>query len=339
VYAGLAVVRPHLLAVLLAGACANNAAAETDAATGTDTSTATSPSTGASTGGAADASSSSGAVDTGDSDATGTGAEVVPFSGSLRVMTFNVLCSFCDPTFPPWETRVPWIGDTLSRHDPDLVGLQEIVTADELTQILEAAPGYLPVYFEGAGGAYPDATVLFRASRFEPVQTGFYWLSPTPDDPMSTGFADGLQFPRLVTWTVLRQLDDGAQLYFATTHFDNNAPSQELSAPLVLERIAPFDGLPQVMLGDFNSRPDSEAYAILTGAGAFADSFHLAEAWSIETNAARRPAYDTSERIDHVLLRGTPWSVPSWTVDTWTYGAEASYVSDHFAIAAEVSTP
>jgi endonuclease/exonuclease/phosphatase family metal-dependent hydrolase len=141
---------------------------------------------------------------------------------------------------------------------------------------------------------------------------------------------------------VLRRTSDDAELFFATTHFDNNSPSQELSAPLVLERTPPAAaGRPIVLVGDFNSRPDSTAYATLMNAEEFHfdDAFALAPDWTMETNQAPAPAYDTTDRIDHVLLAGTAWQVERWIVDTWIYGPNDRYVSDHFAIAADLVAP
>lgn len=282
--------------------------------------------------------STTGEVASEDGLGTSTGDEVVTFTGSLRVMTFNVLCSLCDPTYDPWDERVPWIGDTIVRHDPDLVGLQEPVFPEEVDEILAVTPGYVPIYFDTPGQEYPDSTILYRESMFEPIEHGFYWLSPTPDVPHSRGFAEGFQLARLVTWTVLRRLEDDAQLYFAATHFDNNAPSQELSAPLVLERVAPFvETLPVVMVGDFNSRPDSVAYATLTGEAGFVDTFDIADVWRVEYNATRRPDYDTTIRIDHVFVAGADWTVPEWVVDLWRYGDNTLAVSDHWAITADLS--
>lgn len=263
-----------------------------------------------------------------------------PFPGALRVMSFNVLCSFCSSDFDPWDDRVPWIADTIARHEPALVGLQELTFAEEVDEVLAAVPGYAAIYWDpDEGAAYPDATVLYREALFEPVDVGFYWLSPTPDLPMSKGFADGFQLARLVTWAILRRLEDDAELLFATTHFDNNPPSQELSAPLVLERTAPLvQGRPGVLVGDYNSKPDSVAYATLTGGEplALVDAFELAPQWAVDSNMEPPLTYDTSTRIDHVLVTDDGWRATRWVVDTWVYGPEDNFVSDHFAIMAEL---
>jgi len=302
----------------------------------------TSSSGGTTTGASGSGGSSSTSAAT-EPDETGadTEGDVVPFSGDLRVMTFNILCSICDGTFDPWEDRVPWIGDTIVRHDPDLIGLQELVFDSEMEQVLAVAPGYAAIaYNAGQRSAYPDATILYRESMFEPMEHGFYWLSPTPDVPRSTGFIDTFQLARLVTWAVFRRVDDDAQLYFATTHFDNNAPSQTLSAPLVLDRTAPFaQTLPVVMVGDFNARPDSEAYGILTGAGGFSDAFQSAEAWSVDSNEEPAPRYDPSVLIDHIFTAGAEWSTTTWSADLWSYGDNDLPISDHWAVTADLQLP
>jgi endonuclease/exonuclease/phosphatase family metal-dependent hydrolase len=264
-----------------------------------------------------------------------------PLPDPMVVMTFNVLCSFCDDTYDPWLDRTAYIADTIARHSPDLVGLQELFKAEEVQQLLDLSPGYAALFYTDEISDYADATIWWRTDRYELIDSGFYWLSPAPDLPFSVGFASQ-QLPRLVAWAQLRELSTDAELLFVDTHFDNNSPSQELSAPLLLERTEDQAGaLPIVVVGDFNSRPDSSAYAILTegveGTGlALTNSFDLARTWSVESNQDPAPAYEPSSRIDHVFVAGGEWTVPWWTVDTWVYGASGLHTSDHFAIATEL---
>lgn len=139
-------------------------------------------------------------------------------------------------------------------------------------------------------------------------------------------------------WARLRAVADDAEFIFATTHFDNNSPSQELSAPLVLERTAALaDRWPVIMVGDFNSQPVDPAYATLTGA--FTDTFEIAGAWRSDTNLDPAPGYDPTQRIDHMFVAGAPWQARDWTVDQWGYGPNLHATSDHFAISVEVEVP
>jgi endonuclease/exonuclease/phosphatase family metal-dependent hydrolase len=286
-------------------------------------------------------------AETGESDTAETGGpppdlpEPPPTPEPMVVMTFNVLCSFCDDSYDPWEDRVGYISDTIARHEPDLVGLQELFTADEVQQLLDLNPGYEALFYSDETSDYADATIWWRADRYELVDSGFYWLSPAPDMPYSVGFSTP-QLPRIVAWAQLRELSSGAELLFVDTHFDNNIPSQELSAPLLLERTEAQAGeLPIVVVGDFNSRPDTTAYAILVGGAegsdfALTNSFDLAQSWSVDSNEDPPPPYDTDARIDHIFVAGGEWSVPWWVVDTWVYGDAQLHTSDHFAMAAQL---
>jgi endonuclease/exonuclease/phosphatase family metal-dependent hydrolase len=267
-----------------------------------------------------------------------------PFS----VMSFNVLCSFCGgDEYDTWDERLEYFADIFARYDPDLVGLQELSLAPEVDRMLERLPGRAAAFFRNPDSnfAYPDATVLYRTSRFEVRSHGYYWLSPTPEVVSSTGFADP-QLPRLVTWLELRDKQSHRSLYFATTHVDNNAPSQELSAPLILERTEAWSArMPIVLVGDFNSQPSDPAYQILIngadGHPPLTNAFDLADSWSVEHNQATEPAYDLDQRIDHIFIAPQPadWSVPEWKVDLHVYGPNSRYPSDHFAIFARLLAP
>lgn len=266
----------------------------------------------------------------------------------FTVLTFNVLCSFCDTAnYDPWADRLDAFDDVLARHAPDLFGLQELFTAAQVQEVADRVPGYGRVYFHDPAGQrlvdYPDATLFYRESLFELVESGAYWLSDTPDTAWSFGWANA-QFWRLVAWARLRHKPSGRELYAATVHVDNNHPNQDRSAPLLLARTAaPAATLPVILMGDFNSDPSTSAYATLVG-GVDGQGFKLQDAWSLAAqrellhNQSSTPAYAPEERIDHVFLGGpSPWKVERWRVDLYRYGAQQRYPSDHFAISALLS--
>jgi endonuclease/exonuclease/phosphatase family metal-dependent hydrolase len=337
------VLRRSGIAAVIVGAlaaCGDDRGASLSEGTGAADSTAAGSTTQAST-------SDSGGVDTSSTGTGTTGAPVFPL-GPWRVMAFNIMCETCTPEgFEPWDLRVPHIGDTVRRHDPDLLGTQELFNAFEVAEIEAEIPGYTSIWFAKPTPDdldYADAAIWYRTGMFEEVEHGFYWLSPKPDMPYSTGFA-APQLPRLVVWARLLAVAEGHEFVFATTHFDNNAPSQEMSAPLVLERTAALGAeLPVVMVGDYNSDPADLAYEILTqgvdGAGPrFDDAFVLAPDWRQDTNLDPVPSYDPAARIDHFFVTGAPWTAADWVVDQWGYGPDMMYTSDHFALSVELAIP
>lgn len=284
---------------------------------------------------------------TADGDTESEAVEYPWDDASLTVMTFNVMCSFChndQGNDEPWADRIPHFGDIITRHKPDLIGLQELTYAKEVPPILAVAPGYTAVYAKGlpkndlGWTAYPDATILYRSERFTLVESGHYWNSPTPDTEWAGGFNTSA-FWRIVVWARLKQVSDGREFYFVNTHFDNNTPNQANSAPLALSRLEPWAAAtPVIFVGDFNSKPDSEAYGILKN-GVDGQGFKLknirdlAPEVHIATNQTPDPAYDPANLIDHIWLAGPPsWTGSDWTVDMTTYGPNSVYPSDHFPI-------
>ena len=264
----------------------------------------------------------------------------------LVVLNYNVMCSFCkNSDFPQWEhswkVRVPWLADVVERYNPDLVGLQELNdlgiaegSPDEATQILGTTKWETYYYRSKLGDAfefdYPDACISWRKTRFELLETGQFWLSPEPDTAYSVGFAKGMQFPRLVVWVRLKDKASGREISFANTHFDNNSPSQELSAPLSLQRLATVAAkAPLIFCGDFNSAPKSKAYGLLTGGTPkLIDTYNIAKLQTQESNAKPTPAWSEPSRIDHVFVTES-LQCEKWSIDLWRYGQQQQAPSDH----------
>ncbi|MDF1564698.1 MAG: endonuclease/exonuclease/phosphatase family protein [Deltaproteobacteria bacterium] len=262
----------------------------------------------------------------------------------LSVLTFNVMCSFCpSPGLDDWQTRLPHLHEAIDRFDADLIGLQELFTEEDVDLFLDALPGHDAFYYvdpdPGSAplAASPDATVFWRRDRFRRVDAGVYWLSPTPDEAWSGGFADN-QIWRLLTWVELEQLTDGRHLLFATTHFDNNSPSQERSAPVVVERTGGrLAELPVILTGDFNSQPADEAFQILDGT--FDETHALAAERTQLTTEDPPPPWDPANRIDHLFVDPARHEVLEHIVDLSRYADPPRFPSDHWPVGARLTWP
>ncbi|MCO4763943.1 MAG: endonuclease/exonuclease/phosphatase family protein [Myxococcales bacterium] len=275
--------------------------------------------------------------------------------GTLRVMTFNVLCSFCVfPEFDPWAKRLPHLQSIISEHDPDLIGLQELTFAwddkDEPGDMVSPNPDeYATVFYvspkgEGALPAYPDATIYYRKNRFSLVNKGFFWLSPKPEEPFSSGFAKNGSLPRIVAWVVLTDTQrPGKEVLFVNTHFDNNTPSQEMSAPLLLSQLADFakaSAAPRdiIVVGDFNAAPGSPAYTKLEAG--LSNSADLATKIERMEASPGQEAWQVSEAIDHIFVsKGANGKLPEvrrWVVDLRRFGDKDRFPSDHFPVVADL---
>lgn len=314
----------------------------------------------------ADASSSAEIQASKDSAASADGqaaADAVPASwslppskpaGALTVLTYNVMCSFCVNSSHPewqqkWADRLPWLQDVFVRFDPDLMGLQELQDQvpppggiTEVDQILGQNSPYAAHYYkhqpgDDLPGDYPDATLFWKKARFDKIGDGVVWLSPTPDKSFSIGFGKSFQFPRLMIWVKLHDKVANRDLYFANTHFDNNAPSQEKSSPLVMKTLGPLTkDAPLIATGDYNADTTHVAYKLLTAgqppdSPPWQDAFALAKKWTIVHNQDSQPAYAEKARIDHIFLVSptAKFQVAWWGIDLWLYGPMHQAPSDH----------
>lgn len=103
----------------------------------------------------------------------------------------------------------------------------------------------------------PDETcnaIFYNQEKLELLDNGIWWLSTTPDK--MSKFDSSWCF-RITTWAKFRVIETGKEFVCVSTHLDNagGGPDQ---APVLLELIKRFEGMPMFLAGDFNARKSSE---------------------------------------------------------------------------------
>lgn len=254
----------------------------------------------------------------------------------FRVLTFNIRYDRPDPGVRAWAERRETVAAIL-RANADLAGLQEVLP-NQRRELLERCPEFA---FVGVGREPGDggeaSPVLVRRERFTVLESGTFWFSDTPEIPGSKSWGNDL--PRICTWAKLREVRDGAVLWFFNVHLDHRSqPSRERSAALLLERIEKrASSEPVLLTGDFNAEAENPAIKALTQApGRFASSFTAA-------GMASGPTFhDFTGRagagaIDFIFVDPQDWEVSKTEVLKASFrasdGTEA-WPSDHFPIKA-----
>ncbi|RZT10230.1 Metal-dependent hydrolase, endonuclease/exonuclease/phosphatase family [Duganella sp. CF402] len=255
----------------------------------------------------------------------------------LNVATYNLRLDTPKDGKNTWSERRDAVRALVRYHGFDLWGTQEAL-ANQLTD-LEALDEYAHV---GAGRddgkqAGEHAAIFYRHARFALEAHGDFWLSETPGTP-SKGW-DGRCCKRIASWARLRDKTSGQAFLALNAHFDHEGVvARRESARLLLARGRSLAGpLPLIVMGDFNSTPDSEAVAIISAA------LHDARAVSQQPPygpEATFNAFDTSrpaqERIDYIFL-SPQWQVLRYAV--LSDSIDARYPSDHFPVLARVRLP
>jgi endonuclease/exonuclease/phosphatase family metal-dependent hydrolase len=187
---------------------------------------------------------------------------------SIEAWSFNLRYGTARDGENSWPQRVDFVQDLLREARPDLLGVQEAM-AFQLTAVGEALPGY--EYWGRPRTANRDGEqcgIWYRLDRYRRVDSGHFWLSPTPEVVGSRGWDAAL--PRMASWVVLEDLQDGSELLVCNTHFDHRGAEARLESARLLARRLPelAAGRPIVLLGDFNASYESAPWQALAGEGA-----------------------------------------------------------------------
>lgn len=261
-------------------------------------------------------------------------AEATP----IRAMTFNIRLDLASDGANAWPHRKEMVAAIIRREAPDLLGTQEVLLHQK--RYLETAlPGYTFVGVgrdDGAeGGEF--SPLAWRGERFEALESGTFWLSPTPETP---GKGWDAAYPRVATWAVLRDRRTGRTIRVLNTHFDHvGTVARANAARMIAEWVAsgPAAGAPAIVMGDFNAAPGSEPYRILAEARS-----GLADTRAISRTPPYGPpgtfnAFDITAApdapIDHVFV--TPgFSVAGYAVITQHW--EGRLPSDHYPVLVDI---
>ena len=251
----------------------------------------------------------------------------------LRLMTYNIRLDVASDGANAWAHRREWVAAQVLWLRPDIFGLQEVLPAQK-EQLMAALPGYR-LFGDGrdAKGAGEGIPIGFEKSRFELLEGGQFWLSPTPEESSRAWDA---AFPRIVTWVRLRIRDGGRDVLAINTHWDHiGLIARRQSAAQMVRWIDANARRCEAVLvfGDFNSPLDSgQMRALLREPLALKDArtisksrpFGPAGTFNSFTIAPTR-----ADAIDHVLV-GDHIEVERYAV--FSQVIDGRVPSDHFPV-------
>lgn len=249
-------------------------------------------------------------------------------------MTYNVKNP--DPEYR-WPDRLPELLGIVERNAPDVLCVQEAFD-HQMDDLRTALPGYAASGQGREGGTAGEHAALFhRTDRIAVRGVDSFWLSDTPDVPVSNTW--GSVFPRIANTVRCTDRATGTAFTVCTTHLDHEEGPhgdgvRARSAALIAERLADEPD-PVVVAGDCNE-PAGRGAAYRT----FVDAGYV-DAWAVAGDPSDdvatfndwRPPERTGERIDWLLVRGDVTVDRAWIDHD---GPETWRASDHFPVVAEL---
>jgi endonuclease/exonuclease/phosphatase family metal-dependent hydrolase len=251
-------------------------------------------------------------------------------------MTWNI--RYDNPLDGPdaWSLRRERVSGLIRYQVPDVFGIQE-----GLEQQVKYLQTELPAYnMVGVGrddgkSAGEYCALFYRKDRFKAIDSGTFWLSPTPEVP-SKGWDAALN--RICTYAVLKDLQSGREIVVFNTHFDHVGETARLrSAQLLIEKINAIKtaGRTALLLGDLNSEPESEPIQTLAQSMRDARKASQTPPYGPEGtfNGFRPATVALGKRIDYIFVQ-------QLTVLQYAVLSEQElgrYPSDHLPVLAVLS--
>ena len=157
-----------------------------------------------------------------------------------------------------WKIRRNKISQILVQYSPSIIGIQEGL----LNQVQYIDSSLIDYDYVGVGrddgkkkGEF--CAIYFDTTRYVLLKNSTFWLSDTPDT-ISVGWDAALE--RICTYGLFKDRITKEEFLVFNTHFDHiGVVAREKSSELILKRINKINhqSLPVILMGDFNSIPNS----------------------------------------------------------------------------------
>lgn len=248
----------------------------------------------------------------------------------LKIMSYNI--RYIHPESKPernWLNRRAYVMQQIKEEAPDILCLQEMKAAQTgfIVKNLEDHYGYVYKYRSDNYLTKEAVPIFYNKERFTLIASDSFWLSETPEKK-SVGWDAAME--RICTYARLKDNRTNKELAVYSVHLDHEGQqAMRMGAELVIAKMAQ-DGIPAVMMGDYNIIENTEAYDYI--AARLTDSKYAA-AHSMHSVTFNNYGGDEADVIDYIMHNG------AFDVDTYRVKNElfdGKYASDHFAVITEL---
>lgn len=249
----------------------------------------------------------------------------------LKLMTFNLRIANAADGINAFDNRKERIKETVLYEKPDIIGFQE--ANDSMIEWIKVA--IRSKYFIVGTGRNADRTgegarIAFKKKKFELVSLETIWLSEAPDIPGSCYSVDQSVCPRVFTAIELMDKKTKKILRVVNTHLDHKGElARVCGATQIMQYVSVRNKLipcPNVVMGDLNARPDSDAIKIFK-----AHLPDITEEVGQTFHGFGRITNDPDCHIDYIFSDAKKAS-PSYAVPDESVGGV--YISDHYPVCA-----
>lgn len=247
---------------------------------------------------------------------------------TVRIMSFNVRCT--NVGLRSWRMRAPDVCATIRNGAPDSFGVQE-ATDNWMEYLDENLLEYAHVGIGRDDGTGEHSAVFYLKDKYELLDSGTFWLSPTPE-VSSKGW--DAAFRRVCTYAVLKCRQSDYTYVHINSHFDHiGKEARANSVDLILKKAEEFGDLPVVFTADMNVTQGSEDYVHITS-GVLRDAkFDAPDSMDCRTFHNSKSEAVESRILDYILINSN-FNAKVYRVVTERI--DGNTPSDHYPIYADL---
>jgi endonuclease/exonuclease/phosphatase family metal-dependent hydrolase len=157
-----------------------------------------------------------------------------------------------------WTIRKNKVSQILIQYAPSIIGIQEgLLNQVQYLDSCLTNYDYVGVGRDDGKEQGEFCAIYFDTIRYSLLNHSTFWLSETPDI-ISVGWDAALE--RICTYGLFKDRKTTEEFWVFNTHFDHmGARAREQFSGLILKMIKKINhrSLPLILMGDFNSIPDS----------------------------------------------------------------------------------
>lgn len=248
----------------------------------------------------------------------------------LKLVTFNIRIQ----SAKDFSVRLPGIVEKIKNSDADVICFQEL-SCDMKSVLAPLLPDYIIV----GGGRNSDrlgegVPIAYKKDRFVVSELRTRWLSDTPYVPSSRFNGDQSGCPRVYVYACLTEVNEGITFRVYNTHFDHVGKDARFKeAQMILNAVREdFDNYPypSILTGDLNATSDTPEIRMIVESGLFID---VTDHFEQTFNNFGGHVEEFETKIDYIFISE---EILCTQTELWDDTFNGNYLSDHFAIAADL---
>lgn len=255
---------------------------------------------------------------------------------TLKIMTYNIRLDIASDGENDWSHRKDFFTGQIQFYAPDVFGVQE-AKPNQVLDIATALPQYGYVGIGRDEGKGEASNIFYNKEKFEIKESSTFWLSETPE--ISSKGWDAA-YNRICTYVLLKIKGTNKVFWVFNTHLDHiGEQAKTKGLELILSKIEKLNTNknPVVLMGDFNSDPETERIIALKSkmndARTISKEKPFGPYGTFNNFKYNEPA---THLIDYIFLsKGAQITVNKYAV--LSDAKELRYPSDHFPVLIEIS--